>query len=156
MIKRYSGLFLGLFILLTVSSPALGGDSMYGTVTEVKSAEVVTFDYGEGKYQVRIIGIEAPSNGALARRAKQFLTNLVLNKKVRLRFDHRTPNGEMVCRVFTDDTGTGIKEVGVELLKAGFAQRQKGYDYKYGELSAAEDVAKKARRGVWARRRLGK
>lgn len=149
-IKRNIGWFLGLFILLTVSFPARGGDSMYGTVTEVRSADVITFDYGEGKYQVRIIGIEVPRAGTLARRAKQFVTNLVLNKKVRLRFDHRTPNGEMVCRVFTDEPNTGIKEVGVELLKAGFARRQRGYDYKYGELSAAENDAKKARRGIWA------
>ena len=150
--KRYSGWFLGLFILFIVPFPVLGGDSMYGTVTEVRSADVLTFDYGEGKYQVRIIGIDVPRDGALARRAKQFVTSLVLNKKVRLRFDHRTPNGEMVCRVFTDDPDIGIKEVGVELLKTGFARRQKGYDYKYGELSAAENDAKKARRGVWAQR----
>ena len=113
----------------------------------------MTFDYGRGLYQIRIIGIDAPRSGTLARRARQFVSNMVLGKKVRMRFEYRAPNGEMVCRLFTDDTSAGIKEVGVELLRAGLARRQRGYDYKYGELSAAENDAKKARRGVWATQR---
>lgn len=135
---------------LQLPSSAYAGDSLYGTVVNVKSAEVVTFDYGAGRYDIRLIGIEAPKEEPLARKATQFVSNLVLGKKARMRFDHRTPNGEMLSRLFTDDPVTGIKDVGVELVRTGLARRQKGYDYKYGELSAAENEARKAGRGLWA------
>ena len=38
----------------------------------------------------------------------------------------------------------------MELLRAGMARREEGYDYKYGELSAAEKEAQTAKRGLWA------
>jgi endonuclease YncB( thermonuclease family) len=56
----------------------------------------------------------------------------------------------MMARLFTDDPEIGIKEVGVELVRAGLARRQKGFDLKYGELAAAEKEAQGARRGLWA------
>jgi len=148
--RQVSGWLLGFLIFWASAAAAFAGDSIYGTVTAVKSAEVVTLDYGEGQYEVRIIGVEAPKTGPGARRAKQFVSALVLGKKVRIRFDHRAQNGEMVSRLFTAEPNEEIKEVGVEMVRAGLARRQKGYDYKYGELSAAENEAQKNRRGLWA------
>ena len=142
--------FLGLVLLGVGVLPAFAGDSLYGKVTLVKSAQVVVFDYGKGRYDIRIIGIDAPQEGPLATEAKQFLAKLVLGKKVRMRFEYRTKNGEMLSRLFTDDPQSGIKDVGIELVKAGLARRQSKYDYKYGELSAAENEAQKAKRGLWA------
>lgn len=157
--------FLGLLTLLVGGAgglfPAFAGDALYGRVTAVKSAEVVVLEYGAtagpgrsagrtagrptGRYDVRIVGVDAPEAGPLARAAKQFVSNLVLGKDVRLRFEQRNQRGEMVSRLFTGD-----KEVGVELLRAGLARRQPNYDYKYGELSAAESEAREAKRGLWA------
>ncbi len=139
--------FLECLVLLAGLLPAFAGDVFYGKVTEVKSAEVVVVDYGEGRYDVRIVGIETPKEGPLAEKAKGFVSNLVLGKSVRARFEGRAKNGEMQSRLFTGVPGV---EVGVELLKAGLARRQQGYDYKYGELSAAENEAKRAKRGLWA------
>ena len=85
---------------------------------------------------------------ALAVRATNFLSDLVLNKNVRLRLVGRAENGELIAQLSTDDPVIGIKDVGIELVKSGFAQRQQEYDYKYGELSAAENEAKSARRGM--------
>lgn len=111
----------------------------------------MVLDYAAGRYVIRIVGIDAPQAGQpLAKEAKQFVAGLVLGKKVRMRFERRAKNGEMVSRLFTDDPVIGIKEVGVELVKAGLARRQKDYDYKYGELSAAENEARAAGRGLWA------
>jgi endonuclease YncB( thermonuclease family) len=141
--------FLGLLTWGAGVVPALAGDSLYGRVTEVKSAEVVVFDYGAGRYDVRIIGIDAPDEGRLASEAKQFVTNLVLGKNARIRFEQRGANGVMVSQLFTDDPAIGIQDVGVELLKSGLARREPTYDYKYGELSAAENEARQAQRGLW-------
>jgi endonuclease YncB( thermonuclease family) len=130
--------------------PAFAGDSLYGKVTEVRSAEVVVLDYGSGQYNVRIVGIDAPKQEPSASQAKQFVSQLVLGKNARIRFEYRDKTGAMVSRLFTDDPVIGIKEVGVELLRAGLVRRQPNYDYKYGELSAAEREARVAKRGLWS------
>lgn len=156
--KRWEvGGLLGLLVFGAGLLPAFGGDAFYGRVTAVKSAEVVVVGDGTAgvpersaglralRNDVRIVGIDAPETGAIAREAKQFVSNLVLGKEVRLRFEQWNQRGEMVSRLFVDD-----KEVGVELLRAGLARRQPNYDYKYGELSAAEKEAQAARRGLWA------
>jgi endonuclease YncB( thermonuclease family) len=140
------GGFLLCLVLLAGPHPAFG-KSLSGRVTEVKSTEVVVLNYGAGRYDVRIVGIDAPKEGPLAEQAKQFVANMVLGKQVRIRFEGRATNGEMVSRLFTGDPGV---DVGVELLKAGMARRQDGYDYKYGELSAAEKTAREGRRGLWS------
>jgi endonuclease YncB( thermonuclease family) len=71
-----------------------------------------------------------------------------------MRLGSRSENGEMVARLLTDDPVNGIKDVGLELVRAGLARRQQGedaqFDYKYGDLSAAEREAQKARLGIWA------
>jgi endonuclease YncB( thermonuclease family) len=55
----------------------------------------------------------------------------------------------MVGRLYTDEAGAKKnRDVGVELVRSGLAQKQARYDYKYGELSAAEAEAKTARRGL--------
>ncbi len=95
-------------------------------------------------------GIDAPKEEPFATEAKQFVAKLVFGKNVRLWFLGRTPNGEMLGRLHTDDPAIGIKEVAVEVLKAGLARRQNGYDFKYSELSKAESEARDAKRGIWA------
>jgi endonuclease YncB( thermonuclease family) len=141
--------FLGLLIFVASLFPTFAGDSLYGRVTAVRSADAVVFDYGAGQYNIRIVGIDPPQQGRLADEARQFVSNLVLDKNVRIRFEQRAANGEMVARLFTDDPAIGIREVGVELLRNGLARREPNYDYKYGELSAAENEAQAARRGLW-------
>jgi endonuclease YncB( thermonuclease family) len=138
------------FIILGVGLlPAVAGDSLYGIVTAVKGPQVIVLDYGTGHYNVRIVGIDVPE-GRVAKEAQQFLTKLLLGKHARMRLEQRAKNGDMVARLFTDDPVLGIKDVGVELVRIGLARRQEKFDYKYGELAAAEIEAQKARRGLWA------
>lgn len=142
---------LCLALLGAVSGAARAGDSLWGKVTAVKEPTLVTLDYGTGSYEIRLVGIDAPKTGdALYGQAVAFVSGLVLNKNARMRLHRRAENDELVCRLFTDDPEIGIKEVGVELLRAGLARRQEGYDEKYGELAAAEAEAREAGRGIWA------
>lgn len=147
--RRAIGVFLGLLIFGAGLFPAFAGDSLYGKVTAVKSANVATLDYGTGKYDMRLIGIDVPKEGPLAREATQFVSKMVLEKNARMRFEGRTPNGEMISRLQTDDPVIGIKDVGLEIVKAGLARKQKNYDHKYGELSPAKTEARRVR-GLWA------
>lgn len=141
--------FLGLLSLAAGWSAARAGDSLYGKVTEVKSANVVTFDFGDGQYDLRLVGIVA-AEGKVAEQAVQLLKVMVLGKNARMRFEGRDKDGLMRSRLFTDDPVRGIREVAQELVRAGLARRQEGFDFKYGELAAAENEARTARRGLWA------
>jgi len=141
--------FLSFFVFGTALFPAVAGDSLYGKITAVKSAQVVVLDYRTGHYNIRLVGIDVPE-GPIARQAKQFVTKLLLGKHARMRLEQRAKNGDMIARLFTDDPVLGIKDVGVELVRNGLARRQGKYDYKYGELAAAESEAQKAARGLWA------
>jgi endonuclease YncB( thermonuclease family) len=146
--------FVGCVVLLAGFLPAFAGDSLYGKVTEVRSADVVILDNGHAQYVIRIIGIDVPKDGPIASEAKQFVAKLVLGKNARMRLGSRAENGDMVARLLTDDPVIGIKDVGLELMRAGLARRQKGedsqFDYKYGELTKAENQAREGKRGLWA------
>jgi len=141
---------LGLLILGAGWLPARAGDSLYGKVTEVKSADVVTFDYGDGQYVLRLGGIETAKDRQLGDQAVRLVSEMVLGKNARVRFEGRGEDGLMESRLFTDDPVLGIKDVAIELVRAGLARRQGDFDFKYGELSAAENEARTARRGLWA------
>jgi endonuclease YncB( thermonuclease family) len=147
-------LAIGLLLLAAALCPrgAFGGDVFYGKAVAVKSADLITVDYGQGKYEVRLAGVVAPREGADAAKAKQFVENLVMDKDVRARFDYRNKSGEMISRLYVGIPGV---DVGIELLKAGLARKQTDYDYKYGELAAAENEARKEKRGLWAREPAG-
>lgn len=140
--------FIYVLLLLCAGAAAFGGDSLWGTVTSVPRADTVVLSYGEGQYEVHLIGVDVPPQAA--ERARQFVANLVLNKPARMRFEYRDREGRMLVRLFTDDPALGIRDVAVELLRAGLARRVGEYDYKYGELSAAEAEARKAGAGIWA------
>lgn len=129
---------------------ALAADSIYGRVTAVRSTDVVVFNYGKGEYVLRIIGIDPPSDTARSTASRRFVSNMVLGKNVRMRLERKAPNGDLYARLYTDDPVIGIKDVGLELIRAGLARRQPTYDGKYGEMAAAENEARTARRGVWA------
>jgi len=143
------------FLILGASlSPAFAGDSIYGKVTAVKTADLVTLDNGSAKFDIRIVGIEVPREGPIAEKAKEFVSGLVLGKNARARLESRKRVGELISQLFTDDAQIGIKDVGLELVRAGLARRLPGKDdqfgYKYGELSKAEGEARKTQRGLWA------
>jgi endonuclease YncB( thermonuclease family) len=140
--------------------PAAAGDSIYGKVTQIKGPDLVVLDYGAGQYDIRIVGIRVPAQAALSTQATALLSSLVLNKNARMRLvedeaaeragQQSGDRTEIVARLTTDDPVTGIKDVAIELVKAGLVRKQPAFDYKYGELAAAEGEARGARRGVWS------
>lgn len=143
-----------LAVLLVVAfSQAFAGDSVVGKIIAVKSAEVVTLDYGAGTYDIRIAGIELPNDRAMRSRAREALSSIVLGKTVRLRFYGRAPDGTMYGRILIGGIGSAkaaeaVRDVGVELVRAGMVR---GFNdgYKYGEMSRAETEARTSNRGVW-------
>jgi endonuclease YncB( thermonuclease family) len=125
------------------------GDSIFGQVTAVQRADLVTFAHGAGTYNLRLVGITVPTDARSSTAATEFVRGLVLGRSARMRFEGRSRNGEMRARLFTADAPIGIREVSVELVRAGLVRKQAAVDFKYGELAAAEREARTARRGVW-------
>lgn len=160
--KIIAAALLGLLAASSNVSPASAGDSIYGKVTQIKGPDLVVLDYGAGQYDIRILGIRVPAQAALSTQATALLRSLVLNKNARMRLvddeaaeraNRLVQSGdrtELVARLSTDDPVTGIKDVAVELVKAGLVRKQPAFDYKYGELAAAENEARSARRGLWS------
>jgi endonuclease YncB( thermonuclease family) len=142
--------YLLIFLGIGLSS-AMAAKVFSGKVTEVRSAAVIVVDYGPGRYVVRLAGITPREEGTFAAEAKKFVTEAVLGKVVRARFQGRDAKDEMVSQIYVGEPG---KDVGLELIRAGLAQRQEGPDpqfgYKYDELSKAENEAREAKRGLWA------
>jgi endonuclease YncB( thermonuclease family) len=154
---RHSWIAVGLLVLVILwvgLIRASAGDSFYGKAVAVKSADLVTLNNGSAQFDIRIVGIDVPREGPAAERAKEFVSKLLLGKNARARLGGRKKSQEMIAQLLTADPEIGIKDVGVELVRAGLARRQQGNDtqfgYKYGELSAAEREARRARRGIWA------
>lgn len=137
-------------LLLPLPPNAHAGDSLYGTVTAIRQANVITLDHGAGSFDIRLAGIDLPEDAVLSRAADSFVTELLLGKPARLRFDGRTAEGEMVGRIYTDDPKLGIKDVAVELVRAGLA-RPSGTSagYKYAELTRAAAQARANQAGIW-------
>jgi endonuclease YncB( thermonuclease family) len=146
-----TALVLGLLVQFLPAARA--GDSLYGKVTAVKRADLITFDYGAGRYDIRLAGIEIPTDRISIQDATRFVAEMLLDKPARLRFDGRTAAGEMIGRIYTDDPEIGIKDVGMEMVRVGMALPSRGYTgYKYGELAQAMEEARAKKLGMWRNR----
>lgn len=140
-----------LFLGVVLAAPkAVEARSLYGTVTAVKSGELLTVKHDAGTYEVRIFGVDTPETGPFAAEAKRLVEALVLGKEIRVRVMTRNDQDEMVSQLLVDG-----KDVGVSLLEAGLALRLPDFHYKphaKGQpdgLVAAENEARLANRGIW-------
>lgn len=142
---------MGLLLAAGSVGSASAGDSMVGRVVAVKSANLITLDWGAGTRDVRINGIVIDAKTAGT--ANAALSKMILGKVVRLRFDGLTPSKDLSGRIWLggiDKPEEPIKDVGVELVRAGIVRRDAEYGhYRYGELATAEAEARQNRRGLW-------
>lgn len=141
------------FVLVSCATwitSALATDAFHGKVVAVKKANLVTFETGSIKFELQLAGIEVSKQPELADKAINLVDKLVLDKSAYIRVGSRTKTGRILVRLLTEDPEVGAYDVAVELVRAGLARRQKGFDFKYGELAAAEEEAKKAKRGIWS------
>jgi len=101
--------------------------------------------------KIRIYGIDAPEkNQAFGTRSKQYLSNLIFRKQVRITLQ-LTKRGKpkrswdrFVAWVYTSDD----KDVSAEMLKAGMAWHFKKYD-STPEYAKFEADARNAQLGLW-------
>ncbi len=136
--------------LIAVGLPAHAGDSTFGTITAVKSANVVTFKHDAGTYDVLVAGVEAPAKRADAENSRRFIVQMAVGQRAQFRFDGRNAQGLMVGKLYLDDSSGRVRDLGVEMIRAGMATPARGYQgYKYGELQTAMVEARARKIGIW-------
>ncbi len=139
------------FCALAAHPPVAEAKSLYGTFTEIYSADLLELRHDAGTYAVRIYGVDAPDAGEpFALEARLLTRALVTGKECRVRIEGRNERGEMVAIVLADG-----QDVGLALVRAGLAKRVPDVHYKLTSndqpdaLVAAEDEARSALRGLW-------
>ena len=136
--------------LIAVGLPAHAGDSTFGTITAVKSANVVTFKHDAGTYDVLVAGVQAPAVRADAENSRRFIAQMAVGQRAQFRFDGRNPQGLMVGKLHLDDSSGRVRDLGVEMIRAGIVVPMREYQgYKYGEMQAAMAEARGKKLGVW-------
>ncbi|MEJ8801637.1 thermonuclease family protein [Pontibacter sp. H249] len=127
----------------TPSKPnTAAGDKVVG----VKDGDTIVLLINGEEVTIRLHGVDTPEkNQAYGQRAKQFTSDLVFNKNVRLIVDSKDRYGRTVGTIILPD-GRSLNE---ELIKNGYAWHYKAYS-KDMNLANAEADARRFKRGLWA------
>lgn len=150
-------LIFNLFFLFKEVGPASlfqatqNKEELKGRVVRVLDGD--TFDLEEG-VRVRLIGVDAPEypKGCLSLKAKERLEELVLGKEVEIEVVEKDNFGRKLGFVMI-----GGLLINQTMIEEGLARAGAGENPKYGaKLLAAEDSAKKAKRGIWSSLCAGK
>jgi endonuclease YncB( thermonuclease family) len=135
--------------LLLYSLNASAGDSIYGNIVDAQQADVLVLQSGPSKYVIHLVGLSLTDDKALAQQALTFVEHFVRGKGARARIVKFTRATEISGRILIDEKGSNVKDLGIELISAGFAKSQTTPAYKYQENKNAEDIARAQRRGIW-------
>jgi endonuclease YncB( thermonuclease family) len=131
--------FVAAFLLLALSQ------SFTAQVVGVHDGDTITVYDGRDQTRIRLEGIDCPESGAdFSRRAKEFTSDLVFGKDVRIDGKETDRYGRLVARVKVAGT-----DVSLALVEAGLAWHYKEYSDD-PVLAAAELVARSKKVGVWS------
>lgn len=137
------------FLFLITAAVILSGAEMTGRVVGVSDGDTITIldDLDKGRFRVRLSGIDAPEKKqSFGKKAKQYLSELIFNKTVSIRFSAIDQYGRIIGRVYLDNM-----DVGLAMLSAGMAWHYAQYD-NTPEYDAAEKQARAAGFGLWSDR----
>ncbi len=135
--------FLTLFAIIPL---VLSAQMLRGNVVKISDGDTFTLLVrGNEQVKVRIDGIDAPEKGqAYGNRAKEYLSSLIWGKIITVCVSKKDRYGRSIGKVSTPT----IEDVGLEMIKAGYAWQYRDYnnDKSY---TAAENNARNHLRGLW-------
>ena len=118
----------------------------FGKVIGIADGDTMTVLVERQLVKVRLSEIDAPERGQpFGNRSKQSLSDLCFDKTATLDYKGKDRYGRTLARVYCD----GI-DANAEQVRQGMAWVYRVYAPKDSPLYAAEDEAKRARRGLWA------
>lgn len=134
---------LALFALIPL---VLSAQILRGNVVKISDGDTFTLLVnGNEQVRVRIDGIDAPEKGqAFGNRAKEYLSGLIWGESITVRVSKTDRYGRSIGKVSTPT----IDDVGLEMIKAGYAWQYRDYndDKSY---TTAENNARKLLKGLW-------
>jgi endonuclease YncB( thermonuclease family) len=132
-----------LFLLGTLT--AAYAEEFSAKVIVVIDGDTVLILRGNKQIKVRLAGIDAPEKAqAFGENSKQSLTELVLNKQVRVDSQAMDSYGRMVAQIKVDE------------LNVNYEQVQRGMAWAYSRFNRSKTLlvlqngAREAKRGLWA------
>jgi endonuclease YncB( thermonuclease family) len=141
--KRLGGYALTLLLLFSLTLNGYYFFSQQKTMTVVDVHDGDTFTLGDGQ-RVRLLGADAPELGRCgADEAKQILSKLVLEKRIRITEEKRDTYGRRMGLVYI-----GSQLVNEALLRSGYARPDYTANSQNERLKAAYREATEAKRGI--------
>ena len=134
-----------LLSLLLFSLPVFSAE-IIGKVIGISDGDTITVldDMDKGIFKVRLDKIDAPEKKqAFGNRSKQFLSSLILGRKVSVRFKAVDRYGRIVGVIYLDGT-----EINLVMVQNGCAWHY-GYFDKTPSYIEAEKQAKTEKKGLW-------
>jgi micrococcal nuclease len=126
-------------------APRKPGTTAGDKVVGVKDGDTIVLLRNGEEVTVRLYGVDTPEkNQAYGQRAKQYTSDLVFGKNVRLLINNKDRYGRTVGTIILPD-GRSLNE---ELIRNGFAWHYKEYS-KDQNLANAEVDARRYKRGLW-------
>jgi len=143
-------LYLAACVLLIPATCAGQDNIQTGRVVRVKDGDTLVFSTNIAgrvrELDVRLSDIDAPEiDQPFGQQAKQALANKVNGPVVVIRAD----GADRFGRILGTIKGSGMNSVNFELVEAGVAWHYKQYSND-NRFTVAENLAKQARRGLWA------
>jgi len=132
-----------LFIILAGCADAR---KVSGKVVSIQDGDTITILAGKAQHKIRLEGIDCPEKSqAWGNRARQYTSELVFGKHVRVEYTGRDRYDRILGTVYLPDGGN----LNQELLKAGMAWHYKYYNHS-DVLADLEKQAQQARIGLWS------
>ena len=150
---------LSVFISLAVFSifVALPLSSVAGqfNVVGVYDGDTITVAENGKEITIRLVGIDAPEISMIKHvpgqpfclKAKEYLSTLVLNKVVHIKFYGKDASGQPLGEIFVEKVN-----INIEMIRAGLAEVYRGSPARNLEINAyreAEGKAKENIKGIW-------
>ncbi len=124
-----------------------GAEAVTATVTGVQSGDLITIQEGGAAKVVRLYGVACPETGQpYADKAKQYVTEKVLNKEVSLEIKATDSEGRPVAMVI----GPDYVNLNQSLLDAGLAWWDSQNAAKDAALKGLNAKALAAKSGLWS------
>ncbi len=153
MTMSYCTRFLLLVATLLVANPSVA-DVMQGRVVGIADGDTVTvLNSSNTQFKIRLMGIDAPEKKqGFGNKSKEFLSDLVFNKRVTVEYSKQDKYGRTVGKIFVNGVDANLEQV-----KAGMAWHYKKYQNEQSVedrffYANAEILARSKKHGLWVDR----
>lgn len=134
------------FTILILFPLLLSAQILKGKAVKIADGDTFTLLVnGHDQVKIRIDGIDAPEKGqAFGNRAKEYLSGMIWEKELTVSVTKKDRYGRSIGKVSTPS----ITDVGLEMIKAGFAWQYRDYNNEKA-YADAESLARQNRKGLW-------